>query len=278
MDGSFRLRAVTLTLFLVFLTLAAIDPKFCYGNSEVHCIQSEQQALLRFKHDLTDPLNRLASWAGDGDCCQWVGVVCNNITGHVQELHLRSFPPPLIEYFSIDPHLGSIPPTPNSNFSSLATLDLSFNSFESALIPSWVFGYQNLVALNLSANGFQGTIPIGLQNMTSLKHLDLSANNFNSSIPNWLYSFSHLEFLNLRNNLLQGTISSSIRNLTSAVSIDLTSNQLDGKDLVVVDGDTVDFERLNLVIKGQVLERWVAVHLKFPIHKVLLYCISDVSP
>ncbi|KAK7831292.1 receptor-like protein eix2 [Quercus suber] len=65
--------------------------------------------------------------------------------------------------------------------------------------------------------------------MTSLKHLDLSANNFNSSIPNWLYSFSHLEFLNLRKNLLQGTISSSIRNLTSAISIDLTSNQLDGK-------------------------------------------------
>ncbi|XP_030929682.1 receptor-like protein EIX2 [Quercus lobata] len=367
MDGSFRLRAVTLTLFLVFLTLAAIDPKFCYGNSEVHCIQSEQQALLRFKQDLTDPLNRLASWAGDGDCCQWKGVVCNNVTGHVQELHLRSFPPPLIDYFSIvaryeaaiqsyaqsmfggkiNPSLldlkylfyldlsynnfgqfpipeflgsmkslrylnlfnagfgdlippqignlsnlhylnlggfgynslsvnnlqwlsslpllqvldlsgvdlsqasdllqvtnkitslselwlshcslGSIPPTPNSNFSSLATLDLSFNSFENALIPSWVFGYQNLVALNLSANGFQGPIPIGLQNMTSLKHLDLSANNFNSSIPYWLYSFSHLEFLNLRKNLLQGKITSSIKNLTSAISIDLTSNQLDGK-------------------------------------------------
>ncbi|KAM3696243.1 hypothetical protein ACJW31_06G023500 [Castanea mollissima] len=125
--------------------------------------------------------------------------------------------------------LGSIPPTPNSNFSSVATLDLSFNSFENSLIPSWVFGYQNLVALNLSANGFQGPIPVGLQNMTSLKHLDLSFNNFNSSIPNWLYSFSHLEFLNLRKNLLQGTISSSIRNLTSAISIDFISNQLDGK-------------------------------------------------
>uniref|UniRef100_A0A7N2M9J0 Uncharacterized protein n=1 Tax=Quercus lobata TaxID=97700 RepID=A0A7N2M9J0_QUELO len=65
--------------------------------------------------------------------------------------------------------------------------------------------------------------------MTSLKHLDLSTNNFNSSIPNWLYSLSHLEFLNLRKNLLQGIISTSIRNLTSAIGIDLTSNQLDGK-------------------------------------------------
>ncbi|KAK7842099.1 hypothetical protein CFP56_014325 [Quercus suber] len=120
MGGSFRLRAVTLTLFLVFLTLAAIDPKFCYGNSEVHCIQSEQQALLRFKQDLTDPLNRLASWL---------------VTGIV--------------------------------------------------VNGW----------ELSATMSN---PYWFANMTSLKHLDLSANNFNSSIPNWLYSFSHLEFLNLR--------------------------------------------------------------------------------
>ncbi|KAF3955016.1 hypothetical protein CMV_019716 [Castanea mollissima] len=65
--------------------------------------------------------------------------------------------------------------------------------------------------------------------MTSLKHLDLSYNNFNSSIPNWLYSFSHLEFLNLAHNNLQGTISSAIGNLTSAISIDLSENELGGK-------------------------------------------------
>ena len=93
------------------------------------------------------------------------------------------------------------------------------------VIPSWVFGYQNLVALNLSANGFQGPIPIGLQNMTSLKHLDLSANNFNSSIPNWLYSFSHLEFLYLRKNLLQGTISSSIRIASITFIFDISKDQ-----------------------------------------------------
>ena len=65
--------------------------------------------------------------------------------------------------------------------------------------------------------------------MTSLSHLYLSGNNFNSSIPNWLYSFSRLEFLNLRFNHLQGTISSAIENLTSAISIDLSSNELEGK-------------------------------------------------
>jgi hypothetical protein len=29
----------------------------------------------------------------DRDCFQWIGVVCHNVTGHVQELHLRSFYP-----------------------------------------------------------------------------------------------------------------------------------------------------------------------------------------
>ena len=65
--------------------------------------------------------------------------------------------------------------------------------------------------------------------MTSLLHLDLSGNIFNSSIPNWLYSFSCLEFLNLNSNNLQGTISSYIGNLTSAIKIDLSINELGGK-------------------------------------------------
>ncbi|KAK4569235.1 hypothetical protein RGQ29_004580 [Quercus rubra] len=124
---------------------------------------------------------------------------------------------------------GFVPPIPSINFSSLTTLDLSYNSFENTSIPFWVFGLHNLVSLHLSDSQFQGPIPVHLQNLTSLRHLDLSANAFNSSIPNWLYSFSHLEFLNLGANYLQGTISSAIGNLTSAISIDLSFNELEGK-------------------------------------------------
>uniref|UniRef100_A0A2N9EUV9 Leucine-rich repeat-containing N-terminal plant-type domain-containing protein n=1 Tax=Fagus sylvatica TaxID=28930 RepID=A0A2N9EUV9_FAGSY len=363
MDSSLRLRAITLNLFLgLLITLATLDPTFCSGVSELHCIQSERQALLKIKQDLIDPSNRLASWAVDGNCCQWFGVVCSNVTGHVQELHLQSFPPPLLEYFSIQaqyeaeiqayarsmfggminpslldlkhltyldlsynnfgliapipeflgsmkslrylnlfgagflglipPQLGNlsnlhylnlgvkvsdlqpvtnkvtslsdlclshcnisfIPTTPSVNSSSLTTLDLSFNNFGNTLIPFWVFGHQNLVSLNLSANGFQGPIPIHLRNMTSLRHLDLSHNDFNSSIPNWLYNFSHLEFLNLRVNQLQGTISSAIGNLTSAISIDLTSNELGGKM-----NESKEMELLNLGknrLSGEITDCW----------------------
>ena len=50
------------------------------------CIETERKALLMFKQDLTNTSNRLNSWiGGDGDCCTWAGVICDNITGHVLE-------------------------------------------------------------------------------------------------------------------------------------------------------------------------------------------------
>ncbi|KAM3693419.1 hypothetical protein ACJW31_08G165400 [Castanea mollissima] len=73
------------------------------------------------------------------------------------------------------------------------------------------------------------SLVVDLHNMTSLRHLDLSGNNFNSSIPNWLYSFNHLEFLNLRSSNLQGTISSAIGNLTSAIiELSFETNSISG--------------------------------------------------
>ena len=359
MYASLRLIALTLTVFLWLLT----------ADSEVGCIQSERHALLNLKQHLIDPSNRLASWswaaAADVDCCHWFGVVCHKHTGHVLQLHLRSFFPvydelttndaqwdaqlqayerskfggkinpslldlkhliyldlsgnnfngtqipkflssmgslrylnlsnagfggliphqlgnlsnlhylnlgdnnlyvknlqwlsglPLLQHLDLSfanlsqasnwlqevnklPSLlklrfsycdlsGFIQPMPSINFSSLTTLDLSLNSFENTSILFWVFGLHNLVSFDLSNNQFQGPIPVHLQNLTSLRHLDLSGNVFNSSIPNWLYSFSHLEFLNLGSNNWQGTISSAIGNLTSAISIDLSLNGLEGK-------------------------------------------------
>uniref|UniRef100_A0A2N9GSZ0 Leucine-rich repeat-containing N-terminal plant-type domain-containing protein n=1 Tax=Fagus sylvatica TaxID=28930 RepID=A0A2N9GSZ0_FAGSY len=136
--------------------------------------------------------------------------------------------PSLLELRLSSCGLPFIPPTPSVNFSSLTTLDLSGNRFENTSIPSWIVGLRNLVFLDLSYNGFQGPIPV-LQNMTSLRHLDLSGNYFNHSIPNWLYSFSRLEFLSLRQNNLQGTISSAIANLTSAITIDFSLNEFSGK-------------------------------------------------
>uniref|UniRef100_A0A2N9EZ74 Leucine-rich repeat-containing N-terminal plant-type domain-containing protein n=1 Tax=Fagus sylvatica TaxID=28930 RepID=A0A2N9EZ74_FAGSY len=328
MDAS--LRPVTF-LFLVFLII--IHPNFfCNGDSQsqIRCIQSDRNALLKFKQHLQDPSNRLASWAGDGDCCQWMGVVCHNVTGHVHQLHLRSFPPPIWDEFTADEeqyeayersmfggklnpslldlkylnYFGSeltiisvalkfpnswylnlegyssydlyvnnlqwlsglpllqhldmssvylseasdwlqvtnklpsllelrlsdcglpfIPPTPSVNFSSLTTLDLSWNRFENTSIPSWIVGLRNLVFLDLSSSFQGGPFPVVLQNMTSLRHLDLSRNSFeNTSIPSWIVGLRNLVFLDLSSSFQGGPIPVFLQNMTSLRHLDLSGN------------------------------------------------------
>ncbi|XP_061376209.1 receptor-like protein EIX2 [Gastrolobium bilobum] len=222
------------------------------GSSEILCIPSERDALLRFKHHLQDPSNRLSSWnASNPNCCHWEGVVCsNNLTAHILQLHLNTSVPDYYLYpdfhdayersrFSGET-LQALPSLmelrlpactlnyykqPSTvNFSSLITLDLSdTNSF----VPKWIFELRKIVSLNLRGNNIQVSIPDGIQNLTLLENLDLSENSF--SIPDWLYSLHHLKFLDLGWNNLHGTISDDLGNLTSLVGLDLSVNQLEGK-------------------------------------------------
>ncbi|GLT44397.1 hypothetical protein SLA2020_182990 [Shorea laevis] len=92
-------------LFLAFLILITNITTFsiCNGNS-VHaiCIESKKEALLKFKRGIADRTNRLASWVFDGECCRWTGIVCDNMTGHVIELHLKTTPPWEVDYYTFD--------------------------------------------------------------------------------------------------------------------------------------------------------------------------------
>ncbi|CAL8997633.1 unnamed protein product, partial [Prunus brigantina] len=63
----------------------------CIGNPSARCKENERQALLVFKHDLEDPSNQLSSWAGEGDCCSWFGVVRDNSTGQFKVICLKTF-------------------------------------------------------------------------------------------------------------------------------------------------------------------------------------------
>ena len=66
----------------------------CLSNQnfdDVLCIKEERQALLEFKHHLIDEGDRLSSWVDEkNDCCKWSGIVCDNMTGHVHQIHLRA--------------------------------------------------------------------------------------------------------------------------------------------------------------------------------------------
>ncbi|TYG98563.1 hypothetical protein ES288_A10G127200v1 [Gossypium darwinii] len=301
-----------------------------------------------FKHDIIDGANRLTSWSlhhGHGDCCQWDGVVCDNVTAHVLELHLAN-PRPLLDDYGSDAEneamersklRGKINPS-LLKLTHLSYLNLSQNGFGGIPIPDFIGSIESLRHLDLSKARFGGLVPNqlgnlssleylnlradiednlyvtdlqwlsglsliehldflstdlsdvdpaqasnwlqvlntlpflkilylsgcqlpqvpppihlnlsslaildlslndienslgesifhGLVNMTSLRHLDLSNNLFNSSIPESLYSLDSLQFLNLGSNKLRGKLSSAIGNMTSAIDLDLSDNELEG--------------------------------------------------
>ncbi|KAE8688826.1 hypothetical protein F3Y22_tig00110954pilonHSYRG00078 [Hibiscus syriacus] len=76
-------------VFLELFYLSFLVISICNVISEAACLESERQALLRFKQDLIDSADRLASWSSSGgNCCDWNGLVCDNVTGRVVQLHL----------------------------------------------------------------------------------------------------------------------------------------------------------------------------------------------
>nr|GMD64763.1 receptor-like protein EIX1 [Ipomoea batatas] len=70
------------------------------------------------------------------------------------------------------------------NFSSLENLDISYNHISGSL--PMIFGGNKLQNLVLSGNQFSGAVPTSIGRMERLRYLDLSENDFSSSIPSWI--------------------------------------------------------------------------------------------
>jgi hypothetical protein len=83
--NSFCLKLIQI-IFLMCLVFQA-DQLVC-SKEVVRCIQTERQALLQFKSGLVDEFDMLSSWSTE-DCCQWYGIGCSNLTGHVLMLDLH---------------------------------------------------------------------------------------------------------------------------------------------------------------------------------------------
>ncbi|XP_015878500.3 receptor-like protein EIX2 [Ziziphus jujuba] len=186
--------AVMNLFFTILLAQATINLSSESSSDDVVCIESERRALLSFKQDLVDPFNRLLSWnTSHENCCKWAGIVCNNLTGHVEELHL---------------HNGSLQGKINTwllGLKHLSYLDLSYNYFGGTQIPIFMGSLVSLTYLDLTNAGFKGLIPHQLGNLSSLTHLGLQGQFYQYDQPaalyvenlHWLSGLSSLQHLDM---------------------------------------------------------------------------------
>ncbi|KAF5808419.1 putative non-specific serine/threonine protein kinase [Helianthus annuus] len=197
--------------FHLFLLVVLALFCLCSSNQNSHCNDVERQALLRFKHGLTDESQQLASWVAENkDCCTWAGIACDNSTGHVHRIHLPGFDGHCnIVYHSIKEYGEALKQKLKGDISrslldlkQLKHLDLSCNDFGGIQVPKFIGSFQNLRYLNLSRSNFSGTIPPQLGNLSELHILSLGSFHHPSETTSmvnmkWLSSLGMLHHLDM---------------------------------------------------------------------------------
>jgi Leucine-rich repeat (LRR) protein len=116
-------------------------------------------------------------------------------------------------------------------FPSLRYLNLGYVNLEK--VPHWLHSVNmlpSLVELHLVYCEL-ASLPhsVSSNNLTLLSVLDLSHNNFNSSIPHWFSNVSGLSTINLVDNSLRGAIPDGMGHLANLRSLELADNVLIGK-------------------------------------------------
>nr|XP_043613852.1 receptor-like protein EIX2 [Erigeron canadensis] len=167
-----------------------------------------------------DEANRLASWGGaEIDCCKWVGIACDNSTGHVHGIHLRALDGHCAHgqllnedmkelydhedtkelYEAIKQELGGSLSSSLLHLKQLRNLDLSCNDF-GIQIPNFIGSLKNLEYLNLSHSYFLGNVPPQLGNLSQLHVLSLGdeyLHGFRSPNIHWLSRIRMLRHLEM---------------------------------------------------------------------------------
>ncbi|KAJ3701817.1 hypothetical protein LUZ61_005522 [Rhynchospora tenuis] len=100
------------------------------------------------------------------------------------------------------------------NFTKLSTLDLSWNQFSNPQSLIWVWNMTYLRSVDFSNNNFDGRLLNALRNMNSIEELQLHWNNLMDMKSSDVKNLTNLKILNLRGNQLTRDITKFMEGLS----------------------------------------------------------------
>ena len=150
--------------------------------------------------------------------------------------------------------INNFPSITSVNFTSLNSLDLSYN-FINSTIPVWLSNLTDLTHLELSVNEVHGQIPDFLGTLSALASVDLSGNSFDTLVPGLFWNLSSLTLLDLSWNRIVGDLPSLIGSMSEFVAKSLVYLSLAGNEFSGCIPNTIgDFKKLeNLLLSGNTL-------------------------
>ncbi|MED6122996.1 hypothetical protein PIB30_045206 [Stylosanthes scabra] len=124
---------------------------------------------------------------------------------------------------------GEITESHLTNFSKLVVLILSNNSFSLKFDPDWIPPFQ-LIDLEVASCKLGPNFPSWLHTQNNLIWLDISDTGINGSVPEWFWYMLPLLLYcsNMSHNNLVGAVPNLALRLPHGVLIDLSSNQFEG--------------------------------------------------
>ncbi|KAG7977994.1 hypothetical protein I3843_05G060900 [Carya illinoinensis] len=122
---------------------------------------------------------------------------------------------------------GKIPQSLTRTGTQLMVLDLSNNKLQGPMLPKDA-NMTMLRTLHLSSNNFEGVISPTILNSPDLALLDVRDNDLSGNIPEWLYDHSHLATLILSGNRFEGLLPRRLCRMKTLQVFDVSYNRLSG--------------------------------------------------
>ncbi|ESR61929.1 hypothetical protein CICLE_v10018217mg [Citrus x clementina] len=161
----------------------------------------------------------------DGQIPNWMWEVGNDTLSFLDLSHnfiteIKQIPWKNLNYLNLQSNLlqGPLPVPPPR----LEVFLVSNNQFTGEIIQS-ICSSSTLEVLDLSDNGFSGTIPVCIGNFSLL---DLRNNRLNGTIPEAFAEANLLRTLNLNNNELEGPVPKSLVNCAKLEVLDIGNNKV----------------------------------------------------